>query len=110
MGRHRLNDVEVLILLALIRLAPDAYGVPIAREIESRGQRSIALGTVYAVLERLESAGLVSSELGESVPERGGRARRYFEITPDGLEQVRMFHSSLRAMCSGLKALKGGTA
>jgi PadR family transcriptional regulator, regulatory protein PadR len=107
MKRRQLNDVELLILLALIRLAPEAYGVPIAREIEVRAQRGVALGTVYAVLDRLEAAGFVSSELGESSPERGGRARRYFQITPKGLEQVRTVHTSLRAMSAGLKELRG---
>jgi PadR family transcriptional regulator, regulatory protein PadR len=110
MTRRQINDVELLILLALIRLAPEAYGVPIAREIEARGQRSIALGTVYAVLERLEAAGFVNSELGESTPERGGRARGYFQITPEGLEQVRTVHSSLRAMWAGLKELRGSAS
>jgi DNA-binding PadR family transcriptional regulator len=110
MARYRINDIEMLILLALIRLAPKAYGVPIAREIEARGRRSIALGTVYAVLDRLESAGFVISELGESAPERGGRARRYFEITPEGLEQVRTVHSSFRAMSAGLKELQGSAS
>jgi DNA-binding PadR family transcriptional regulator len=104
---RQINDVELLILLALIRLDAGAYGVPIAREIEVRGQRRIALGTVYAVLDRLESAGFVTSELGESTPERGGRARKYFHITPEGLEQVRTVHSSLRAMWAGLKELRG---
>jgi PadR family transcriptional regulator, regulatory protein PadR len=107
MPRRQLNDVELLVLLALIRLSPEAYGVPIAREIESRGKRRIALGTVYAILDRLQHAGLVASEMGESTPERGGRARRYFHITDQGLFEVRSVHSALVAMSGGLTALKG---
>jgi DNA-binding PadR family transcriptional regulator len=67
----------------------EAYGVPIAREIEVKGKRSVALGSVYAALERLETAGLVKSDLGETTPERGGKAKRYFRITAKGLRQVR---------------------
>lgn len=105
MAREQINDVELLILLALIRLAPDAYGVPIARDIEARGQRRIALGTVYAVLERLERAGLASSTLGETTPERGGRARRYFQITDGGLAEVRAAQNSFESMWAGLEVL-----
>lgn len=107
MARRQINDVELLVLLALIRLAPEAYGVPVAREIEGRGRRRIALGTIYAVLDRLESAGFVNSRLGESAPERGGRARRYFHVTQQGLEEVRTAQSSFRAMSSGLRELEG---
>jgi DNA-binding PadR family transcriptional regulator len=110
MRQRQLNDVELLILLALLRLAPDAYGVPIAREIEARAGRRIALGTVYAVLERLESAGLVASNLGDSSPERGGRARRYFQVTAEGLAEVRGLQAALRAMSAGLKELRVRTA
>ncbi|HEU0123271.1 MAG TPA: helix-turn-helix transcriptional regulator [Bryobacteraceae bacterium] len=110
MPRRQINDVELLILLALLRLGPDAYGVPIAREIESRAQREIALGTVYAVLDRLEAAGLVTSELGEATPERGGRARRYFYVTDVGLRAVRDAMSSMRAMTAGLEILQGAAS
>ena len=86
--QHTLGDVELLVLLALIRLAPQAYGVPIAREIEVAGKRFVALGSVYAALERLADRGLVRSELGEATKERGGRAKRYFQITAAGLREV----------------------
>jgi len=108
--RTTLNDLELLILLALIRLAPEAYGVPIAREIAERGKRSIALGTVYVVLERLEQSGLASSTLGEATSERGGRSKRFFHITPAGLAEVRACQDSFQSMWKGLRALKGGAA
>lgn len=108
--KHSLRDVELLVLLALIRLGPAAYGVPIAREIEARGGRSVALGSVYAALERLAEKGLVKSELGEATQERGGRAKRYFQITAEGLRAVRVTRQSLIGMWQGVPSLEGGKA
>ena len=68
--RSYLGDFELMVLLALLRLGEDAYGVPISREIEQQSGREVAVGTVYAALERLEEKDLVSSELGESTPQR----------------------------------------
>jgi PadR family transcriptional regulator PadR len=104
MSKRHLGELELLVLLALMRLGQDAYGVPIAREIETQGRRSVALGSVYAALERLENAGFVSSELGEATKERGGRAKRYFRITADGKRQVRTTHDTLHRMWKGVLA------
>jgi DNA-binding PadR family transcriptional regulator len=103
-----IRDVELLVLLALIRLSPRAYGVPIAREIEAAGKRSVALGSVYAALERLAERGLVRSELGEATKERGGRAKRYFEVTAAGIREVRAVQRSLIGMWRGVPQLEGG--
>src|SRR2546423_13039422 len=73
-----LGDFELIVMLALMRLGEDAYGVPISREIEQQSGREVALGSVYAALERLEEKGLVSSVLGKPTAERGGKAKRYF--------------------------------
>src|SRR5258708_39164916 len=70
--RDFLGNFELIVMLALMRLREDAYGVPISREIEERIGREVALASVYATLERLESKGLGSSEVGEPTPERGG--------------------------------------
>jgi len=78
-----------MVLLALIRLGEDAYGVPISQAIEESTGRDVLVGSVYAALERLEEKGFVSSRVGEPTPERGGRAKRYFRITARGLRQVR---------------------
>lgn len=106
--RHSLSDLELLVLLALIRLAPEAYGVPIAREIEERTKRTVALSSVYAVLERMQKRGLVKSELGEATEERGGRAKRYFQLTALGLREVRSTRQALTGMWQGVPALEGG--
>ena len=105
-----LSELELLILLALLRLTPEAYGVPVAREIEERTRRSVALSSVYAALERLEARGLVKSELGEATQERGGRAKRYFEATAQGVRELRWTRQALTAMWGGIPALEGGKA
>lgn len=77
-----------MLLLAVIQLGDDAYGVPISRTLEAHRGRGVSVGSVYAALERLEAKGLVVSSLGEPTPERGGKAKRYFRITREGLRQV----------------------
>jgi DNA-binding PadR family transcriptional regulator len=108
--RDYLGSFELMVLMALIRLGDDAYGVPIAREIEAHLNREVALGSVYATLARLEERRLVSSTLGEPTPERGGRAKRYFRITPRGIREVRETQRVLVKLWNGVPELKGGTA
>jgi PadR family transcriptional regulator, regulatory protein PadR len=108
--RHYLGEFELLIMLTIIRLGEDAYGVPISREIEQQTGRSVAFGTVYATLERLQRKGFVSSNLGDATPERGGRAKRYFRATSTGLRTVRETKRSLIRLWHGLRELEGGVA
>src|SRR5580700_8417365 len=84
-----LGEFELMLLLTLIRLGDDAYGVTLSRELALRRGREVSVGSVYAALDRLELKGLVKSTLGESTPERGGRAKRYFRVTKQGLRAVR---------------------
>jgi DNA-binding PadR family transcriptional regulator len=93
-----------------MRLGEDAYGVPISKEIHLQSGRAVALGTVYAALERLEEKGLVSSELGESTQERGGRAKRYFHVTKRGLREVSEARRILISLWQGLSELEGERA
>jgi len=102
------GDLELLVMLALVRLDQDAYGVSIAREIEEKGKRLVALGSVYAALERLAARGLVESELGEATAERGGRAKRYFRVTARGLRELRATRNALVRMWQGVPRLEGG--
>lgn len=108
--RNYLGDFELMVLLALMRLGEDAYGVPISKEIQLQSRREVALGTVYAALERLEEKGLVSSELGESTQERGGRAKRYFHVTKRGLREVSEARRTLISLWQGLSELEGERA
>ena len=111
MGRRNyLGSFELMVLMALIRLGDDAYGVPIAREIEAHLDREVAIGSVYATLARLEDRRLVSSALGEPTPERGGRAKRYFRITATGVREVRDTQQVLIRFWNGVPELKGGSA
>jgi len=110
MSREALGNFELMVLLAVLRVGEDAYGVPIARELEDKVTREVLLGSVYAALERLEAKGLVASSLGDPTPERGGRAKRYFTVTAKGLREVRETQRTLVRLWRGLPELKGGTA
>jgi DNA-binding PadR family transcriptional regulator len=108
--REFLGGFELLVLLALVRLGDDAYGVPISEAIEENSGREVALGSVYITLERLEQKGLVSSRLGEPTPERGGRAKTYFRITAKGLREVRQARRTLINLWKGVPQFQGGGA
>lgn len=105
--RGYLGEFEMMILLAVIHLGDEAYGVPISRELEKQRGRDVSVGSVYAALERLESKGLIESSLGEPTAERGGKAKRYFRITKDGLHQVRETRRILTKMWRTLPELQG---
>jgi DNA-binding PadR family transcriptional regulator len=89
MPRVDLGDIEHLVLLAILRLGREAYGIPILEEVCARSGRDVSRATVYVALKRLEQKGLVTSKLGESTPERGGRAKRFFRLRPGGLKALR---------------------
>lgn len=104
--RHLLTDFELMLLLAALRVRREAYGVRIAREIEQISGRQVLLGAAYAALDRLERNGLVTSEIGTSTPERGGRAKRIFRVTPRGLHAVRQTQEALIAMWRDVPELR----
>jgi Transcriptional regulator PadR-like family. len=106
--RGYLSELELMILLALVRLGERAYGVPISCEIERRSGREVALGSVYAALERLENKGMVTSTLGDPTAERGGRAKRYFHVTGGGMRELKETQQALVSLWSGLPELEGG--
>jgi PadR family transcriptional regulator PadR len=109
-ARDYLGNFELMILLAIMRIDNDAYGVPISDEIEATTGRAVVLGSVYAALDRLEERGLVTSRLGEPRAERGGRAPRHFRITAAGIREVRGTQRALTTLWRGLPQLKGGRA
>lgn len=108
--RGYLGEFELMILLAVIRLGDEAYGVPISRELEQHRRRGVSVGSVYAALERLEAKGLVESTLGDPTPERGGKAKRYFRITKAGLRQVQETRRVLQKLWRTLPEPKGERA
>ena len=104
--RSYLGEFELMILLTVIHLGEEAYGVPISRELEAHRGRSVSVGSVYAALERLEAKGLVTSSLGDPTPERGGKAKRFFQVTKEGLRQVRATRRVLTSLWQTLPDLK----
>lgn len=97
-----LGEFELLVMMAVMRLGSTAYGMLIRREIEEVAERSASLGAVYTTLERLEDKGFLSSAVGESTEERGGRAKKYFHITASGAGAVKRSLKSTAAMQDGL--------
>ena len=97
-----LGEFEQLVLIALLRLGDEAYGMAVRREIEGRANRDVSIGAVYATLDRLEEKGLVKSRLGEVTESRGGRARKCFTITAAGSRALERSQQALRQMLDGL--------
>jgi DNA-binding PadR family transcriptional regulator len=102
MTREALGEFEQLVLLAIVHLGDDVYGVPIVEEIDRRTGRSVSPAAVYVTLRRLEGRGLLSSRMSAPTPERGGKARRCVRITRTGLESLRASRQALDAMWKGL--------
>jgi DNA-binding PadR family transcriptional regulator len=100
-----LGEFEQLVLLAILQCGEDAYTVPIRTVLTDRSRRRVARGALYTSLERLENKGLVRSELGESLAIRGGRPRRFFAVTPVGLEALRGARAALANLSSGLESM-----
>ena len=89
MKGDRLGEFEELTLLAIRALEPPVYAVPIQRFIATTSGRDVVMGAVYAALDRLETKGLVRSTFGESTPEPGGKRKRLFTVTPEGMRMVK---------------------
>lgn len=101
MGRELLGELEHQVMLALLRLGDEAYTAPVVLELEDRTGRDTTTASVYVVLRRLEEKGLVRSELGDPGPE-GGRDRRYFQVTEEGLERLRAAREAYDRLWEGL--------
>jgi PadR family transcriptional regulator PadR len=93
--RDYLGHLELMVLLAVWRLKPEAHALSIAREIEERCGYSLALAGIYSTLERLREKRLIDSSRGEPTPIRGGRARTYFDLTPAGHAEAQSTFNAL---------------
>ena len=98
-----LGEFEQMLLLAVMRLEKQAYGVRLMEELESRAGRNVSRGSVYVTLDRMEDKGWISSELSASRPERGGRPRRIVQVTPEGLAVLRKSRTALLELWDGLE-------
>jgi DNA-binding PadR family transcriptional regulator len=105
MKNEHLGEFEALILAALLRLEPDAYGVSIRREIEQCTERNVSIGAVYTTLNRLEKKHMVRSVLGTPTASRGGRAKRYYQARPEGRLALERTVAALNRMTEGLMPL-----
>jgi PadR family transcriptional regulator PadR len=97
-----LGEFEYAVLLAVLRLGDGAYPVPIRDLIEERTGRPVARGALYTALDRLADKGCVRSRVADASPDRGGRPRRYYSLTPAGLRAVRATHAALERLADGL--------
>lgn len=101
-----LGELEHVVLLALMRLGDEAYGVTVRQEIERRTGRELSIGATYTTLDRMEAKGLVASRVGEPTVARGGRAKRHFQVTSRGIAAVNRTHEAVRNMSRGLTAIR----
>ena len=99
-----LGEFEYAVLLAVLHL-DSAYAVPIRAMLEERTGRPVARGALYTALERLEAKGCLRSRMDDATPERGGRARRYFSITPAGMRALKATHAAFANLTRGLETI-----
>ncbi len=106
-----LGGLEHVVLLATLHFGEDeCYAVPLRSLIEERGGRKLSRGALYTVLERLEAKRYLRSVMGESSPTRGGRAKRYYQVTPSGIRALQVSKQTIAALSEDLgSALEGGS-
>jgi len=104
MATDSLGEFEQLVLLAIVQLGANAYGMTIRRRIEDRTGRTVAIGALYTALERLERKGYATSTLSDPTPQRGGRAKRIFRIQRAGVAALRRSRETLARMWAGVPA------
>jgi len=104
MTRKAIGEFEHLILLSILRLGDGAYGAAIIGEVEQRTDRSVNQAAAYLTLRRLEEKRWVESVMGEPTPQRGGRAKRFFRLRPEGRARLRESRAELLSMWDGVAA------
>ena len=102
-----LGEFEQIVMLAILRLRENAYGMRIRTEIKDVGGRNASLGAVYTTLERLEDKGMLSSKVGEATESRAGRAKKYFKVTAAGAAALRASLRSTESLKQGLGLILG---
>ncbi len=107
MNERTLGGFETILVLAVLRLRDNAYGVSIRHELLTRAEKDVAIGAIYTALERLERKGFVESHLGEPTSVRGGRAKRFYRLTSRGLKTLNETHRAIQGLMVGLN-LAGG--
>jgi PadR family transcriptional regulator PadR len=105
-----LGDFEQIVLLAVLRLGDEAYGVTILAEIAARTGRNPSPGALYTTLHRMEDKGLVTFRDGSPTPERGGRAKRFVTVTREGRDALASAQAAYRSLLEGLDLLTAPVA
>ena len=102
-----LGEFEQLILLAILRLRDNAYGVTIRAELADRARRDVAPGALYTALERLETKDMITSRMSDPTPQRGGRAKRHVTVTAAGMEALTRSVQAYERLLDGLNLVRG---
>lgn len=110
MTKQGLGEFEQMVLLAVLHVGEQAYGVPIVDEIERRTGRTVSRAAVYVTLRRLEKRGALTSWMGEPTGERGGKARRHVRVEPEGLALLRESRHAMNRMWDDLDPAITGSA
>jgi PadR family transcriptional regulator PadR len=101
--KELLGELDEIVLLALVKLGRESYGVPIHQTVEDARGRFTSIGSIYAALDRLERNGFVSSRMGESTSERGGRAKKFFKIESAGMMALKEAERIRRSIVGRLR-------
>ena len=99
-----ISKAEEMVLLAIWRLKDEAYGVSVRRQIRKDTGKDYTYGTLYGLLRQLAFKGLLEKYLGEPTPEKGGRGKTYFELTPDGIDALKEAIAFHRRLWEGIDA------
>lgn len=104
-----LSEFEILNLEAVFMLGDNAYGMTIHEQVEklAEGERTVSLGSCYTTLDRLEQKGYVKSWFSDPTPDRGGRSKRYFEITGTAELALKRSLKVAANMVAGLREIGG---
>ena len=107
---QQLGDLEELVLLSVLRLGEAAYGASVREDLATHAGRSVSISTIYVTLMRMEEKGLSRSWMGEPTGERGGKAKRHFQATPDGVRALEASRTVRARMWAGVPEEKGAHA
>lgn len=108
--RPTLGQFEQLVLTAIVMLGEDAYGVTIHRTVEELAvPKRCQLGAVYATLDRMEAKALITSWFSEPTAQRGGRARRHYRLSPEGIDALKDATATSKRLYEAIEQQWGGT-
>jgi DNA-binding PadR family transcriptional regulator len=104
--RAFLGEFEHLVLATALRLK-EGYGAELVRELEERTGRQVQGGALYVTLDRLEKKGYLQSRMGDPDARRGGRPKRFVQVTPEGVRALAEHREALLRVWEGLEATLG---